>query len=46
MPDCFKTEDRNRVYYEINEASPFFKPLEGLCRLPESKRTGTGKFKE
>ncbi|MDI7261496.1 MAG: winged helix-turn-helix domain-containing protein [Thermodesulfobacteriota bacterium] len=28
------TRTRNRVYYEINRSSPFFKPLKEICGLP------------
>ncbi len=27
-----KKETNARAYYQLNSASPFFKPLEGICR--------------
>ena len=32
-----KRETRNRVYYEINTLSPFFKPLCEICEFTKEK---------
>jgi hypothetical protein len=33
-----KRETQARVYYQIDMASPWFKPLRGICELAEKNR--------